>query len=83
MVTKPFIFAGGKLSINFATSAIGCVKIKLIGEGKELNSVEIFGDSLDRTVIFKNDNAASLSGKPVKMEITMSDADIYSFRFNL
>lgn len=82
VVTKPLIFGGGKLSINFAASAVGYVKIKLIGEGKSLNSIEIFGDSLDRTVIFEDGDIASLAGKPVKMEITMSDADIYSFRFN-
>lgn len=83
IVTKPFVFEGNNLSINFATSAVGYVKIKLIGEGKALNSVEIFGDSLDRKVVFENGNISSLSGKPVKMEITMRDADLYSFKFNL
>ena len=82
VITKPFVFAGGKLSLNFATSAVGYVKIKLIGEGKELNSVEIFGDSLDRTVVFEDGGVISLAGKPVQMEIVMSDADIYSFSFN-
>lgn len=82
VVTKPFIFAGSKLSINFATSAAGYVKINLAGEGKELVSVELFGDSLDRSVFFEGGEVASLSGKPVTMEITMSDADIYSFKFD-
>ena len=81
VVTKPFVFKGGKLSINFATSAAGYVKVKLTGEDIELLSTELFGDSLDRTVVFDNGEAASLSGKPVTMEIFMSDADIYSFKF--
>ncbi|MFA5866132.1 MAG: hypothetical protein WC975_15780 [Phycisphaerae bacterium] len=82
VVTKPFVFNGSKLSINFATSSAGYVKIKLTGEDNELVSMEMFGDSLDRTVVFDNGDAASLSGKPVTMEIIMSDADIYSFKFD-
>ncbi|NJD02903.1 MAG: hypothetical protein FIA99_10005 [Ruminiclostridium sp.] len=82
IVTKLFIFKGKNLSINFTTSAIGYIKIKITGESKTINSIEIFGDSLDRTVIFEDGDAASLAGKPVKMEIIMSDADIYSFKFN-
>ena len=82
VVTKPFIFEGSKLSINFATSAAGYIKIKLTGDNNELVSMEIFGDSLDRTVVFDNGEVASLSGKPVTMEIVMSDADIYSFKFD-
>lgn len=80
VVTKPFIFKGSKLSINFASSAAGYIKIRLIGKDMSLNSCEIFGDSLDREVIFDG-NVASLAGKPVKMEIILSDTDIYSFRF--
>jgi len=54
----------------------------MLRNGYGHNSVEIFGDSLDRTVVFEDGDAASLAGKPAVMEITMSDADIYSFRFN-
>ena len=82
VVTKPFVFTGGKLSINFATSAAGYVKIGLIGESEQLLYVEMFGDSLDRTVDFEGGDVASLSDKPIRMEITMSDADIYSFIFS-
>ena len=82
VVLKPFIFAGRQLSINFATSAAGGITIKLNGAGTTLNSIEMFGDSLDRTVVFEKGNLAALAGKPVTMEINMSDADIYSFQFN-
>jgi hypothetical protein len=81
VVTKPFIFDGSSLSINFATSAVGHVRIRLISESSTLDSCELFGDSLDRKVVFEAGDVASLSGKPVRMEITMKDADIYSFRF--
>jgi hypothetical protein len=81
LVTKPFVFAGKSLSLNFATSAAGYVRIRLTGEGTALESIELFGDSLDRTVEFEAGKLAALAGTPVEMEITMSDADIYSFRF--
>jgi hypothetical protein len=81
IVTKPFIFSGNNLYINFSTSAIGYIRIKLISETKTLDSIEIFGDNINRKVIFDDGDAASLEGEPVHMEITMSDADIYSFIF--
>lgn len=82
VVTKPFVYSGGRLSLNFATSAAGYVKIRLSGQHRELVSMELFGDSLDRTVVFDNGEVASLAGKPVTMEITLSDADLYSFKFD-
>jgi hypothetical protein len=82
IVTKPFVFKGKTLSVNFSTSALGYIRIKLIGEGQTLESVELFGDTLNRKVSFTNGDLASLSGKPVTMEIILRDADIYSFKFN-
>jgi len=81
VVTKPFIFTGNSLSINFATSAAGWMVIKLIGKDTVLESCELFGDTLDRRVAFEEGTLAGLAGKPVRMEIAMRDADIYSFKF--
>lgn len=82
IVTKPFIFEGDELSINFATSAVGFVKIKLRDEeGRTINSIDMFGDSLDKTVVFEDGDVSSLAGKRVQMEIDMSDANLYSFQF--
>lgn len=80
-MSKPFVFTGDSLSINLATSAAGYVRIRLVGEDAVLESIELFGDSLDRTVEFESGGPAALAGTPVEMEITMSDADIYSFQF--
>lgn len=82
IVTRPFVFEGRELSVNFATSAAGYLKFKLIGGGQTMDSVELFGDSLDRKVVFEKGSIASLANKPVVMEIIMKDADIYSFQFN-
>ncbi|NLV75175.1 MAG: glycoside hydrolase family 43 protein [Chloroflexi bacterium] len=84
VVTKPLIFDGGILSINFATSALGYIRIRLLSEDGTpidgFDSGRLFGDSVDRPVDFQGD-LAILAEKPVRMEITMSDADLYSFRF--
>ena len=54
---------------------------RLIGEGKALESCELFGDSLDRRVVFDGGEVAALAGTPVRLEMTMSDAEVYAFQF--
>lgn len=84
LVTKPFIFDGDKLTINFSTSAAGFIRIILEdinGNPMEnYTSCELFGDSTDRYVDFPA-SLEAISGKPVRMLIEMRDADIYSFKF--
>jgi len=81
LVTTPFVFAGGALSLNFATSAKGYVKVRIKAEGAVLDSCELFGDTLDRRVVFTGGDLGARAGQPVTMELAMSDADVYSFRF--
>jgi len=78
--TKPIVFDGSKLELNFSTSARGYVYIKLHCQGKTISSCELFGDSLERIVPFDGD-LSEFAGKEVTMEFTLRDADIYSFRF--
>jgi len=78
--TKPFVFEGNKMELNFATSARGYVYVRIIGKDAAVTSCELFGDALDRIVPFDGE-LGDLAGKEVVMEITMSDADVYSFRF--
>ena len=85
VVTRPIVFDGNALSINFATSAFGYVRIRLLDEDgnpiEGYDSGKLFGDSVDREVDFDAPLKA-LAGKEVRMEITMSDADFYSFRYH-
>ena len=78
------IFDGVSLEVNFATSALGSFRIRLCGEdGTPLegyDSGNLFGDSVARPVDFDRPLAA-LAGTPVRMEISLQDADLYSFRF--
>ena len=82
--TKPFIFDGDELYINFSTSAYGYlnVQIKALDGSETISTNEIFGDSTNRHVRFKNDKTPSLlKGKPVVMKIEVKDAHLYSFKF--
>jgi hypothetical protein len=83
VVTKPLVFSGSELLVNFSTSARGRMFVTLQDEaGNSLKSVELFGDKVDRTVDFASGGKVSdFAGKPVVVEFDMSDADLYSFRF--
>lgn len=81
LVTRPFTFSGRELSINFTTSAAGFVRIRLCADDHVLTSCELFGDSLDRRVVFEGGDVSRLAEQTVTMEMEMSDADVYSFQF--
>lgn len=83
LVTKPFTFEGSELEINFATSALGYIKFTLRAEdGSEIHTSEVFGDKIDRIVGFEDGSVADFAGKTVVLEAEMSDASLYSFKFN-
>lgn len=85
IVTKPFTFEGEQLEINFSTSAAGGVYINFLDEdGNKIEgyeSCEYFGDTISRKINFEK-SLSELNGKSVRMEILLSDADIYSFVIN-
>lgn len=78
--TKPFIFDGEKLLLNFRTSALGKIKITLKSGDTEIQSDEIFGDKVDRIIDFNGDLSA-FKNKEVTMLFEISDGEIYSFKF--
>ncbi len=82
VVTKPFIFEGDELSINFSTSAKGSIYITLRdGEGNEAKTCELFGDAINRSVRFENAELSAFKNKPVTLEFEMRDARLYAFEF--
>jgi hypothetical protein len=82
-VTRPITFAGDRMTINFATSAAGGVRVELQDEaGKTLaESAPMYGDELDRRVAWKGDGVSAHAGKAVRLRFVMTDADVYAFRF--
>ena len=82
IVTKPFVYDGEGLYINMETSACGYLYFALIGaDGHRIESGEVFGNRIDRYVPFPGNTVKAWAGKPVTMEVRMSDADLYAIRF--
>ena len=89
MVTRPFVFSGSRLLLNYATSAGGGLKVEVqTVAGQPLagfalaDCSELIGDRLDGAVRWKGGaDVRRLAGKPVRLRFLLRDADLYSFRF--
>lgn len=89
LVTTPVRFTGTELSLNFATSAAGSLRVELqtpAGEplaGYSLDDCqELFGDTVERSVRWKDGaDLAGLQGRPVRLRFVLRDADLYSYQF--
>ena len=88
-VTKPLIFRGRRLVINYSTSAAGSIRVEIqdangdpIPNFRLQDSPEIFGDAIEQTVTWEKGSAvSSLAGRPIRLRFVMKDADLYSMRF--
>ncbi len=84
VMTKPVIYKGEHLEINYSTSAAGSIQVELLDmDGSAMEeSVVIFGDEIGRIVKWKkNDSLGQWQDRPVRLRFNMIEADIYSFRF--
>ena len=84
ITTKPFTFEGSSMLLNFATSALGYLRIEILDE--DGNAIEgydtgrLFGNAVARPCDFEKPLSA-LAGKPIRLRVSMRDADLYAFRF--
>ena len=89
VLTKPIVFRGKELTMNFATSGIGSVRAELQNaNGKPLpgfalkDSRTIYGDAINEVVTWKGKSDLSkFAGRPIRIRFVMEDADIWSIRF--
>jgi hypothetical protein len=93
ILTKPFIFEGNILTLNVSTGAAGFIMVEFLSPEKELipgysgnEGYKMFGDDTALKVLFRRgdgagSNVASLSGKPIRIRFTMSEAMLYSMQF--
>ena len=73
LVTKPIIFRGSRLIINYSTSAAGGMRVEIQdSDGKPLpgfqlvNSIELFGDSVEQEVRWDGGpDVGAIQGRPV------------------
>ena len=88
-VTKPLVFAGKQLVMNFSTSAAGSVQVEIqddkgspIPGFRLADAPEIFGDQIERVVNWQGGSDVSqLEGKAIRLRFVLKDADLFSFRF--
>lgn len=89
LLTRPLIFDGRELGINFGTSAAGSIRVEIQDpSGQALpgfslaNAVEQIGNEIHRVVTWKQgSDVSSLAGKPVRLRFVIKDADLYAFKF--
>lgn len=88
MLTRPLLFSGDALEVNYATDAAGWIRFELCDTGGDplegftlYDSETLFGNELDHIVMWRGDSLTSLAGKPVRLRVRMQNADLYSLRF--
>jgi hypothetical protein len=89
MVTKPLVFQGQRLAVNFSTSAAGGMRVEIQDpQGKPIPGFgladcgELFGDALERQVVWRGGpDVSKLAGKPVRLRFVLHDADLFALRF--
>ena len=89
LLTRPFVFKGERLTVNYATSAIGSLRFELcdvdggVIKGFAMDESEtLFGNEIEHSVTWRRGGDVSpLAGKPVRLRVRLFDADLYSFRF--
>jgi hypothetical protein len=88
-ITRPIEFSGSKLVLNYKAAAKGSLRIELQdADGKPLagfaaaDCQPLSGDALSTAATWNGGFAlASLAGQPVRLRFVLSDAELFSFRF--
>ncbi len=89
LLTPVLEFTGRQLTLNFATTAAGSLRVELQdAAGKAIPGYalgdcdDLFGDTLNRTVTWQNkSDVSALAGRPVRLRIELREADLYSLKF--
>lgn len=89
ILTRPLVFSGNRLTVNYATSAVGALRFELCDRPDEpfkgfslADSDLVFGNEVERTITWNSRHDLSeLAGKDVRLRVRMQDADLYSIRF--
>jgi len=87
-LTRPFVAAGERLCLNFATSATGTVKVEaLTAEGRPVpgfsgrSAPVLFGDAVTHPVPWKKSRAWSqLAGRPIRLRFTLQETDLFALQ---
>jgi len=87
LLTKPVIFTGKQLTLNFKTAATGSVKAELQdASGKPIPGFALAdcktlqGDAIDQPVTWHAD-LSKLSGQPVRIRFVLENTDLFAMKF--
>ena len=88
LLTRPLIFKGDSLVLNFTTAEKGNLRVEVQGDdGKPLKGLSLDecrpleGDQIEQPVRWRGGSLKGLSGKPVRLLFELRGADLYSLRF--
>lgn len=81
-MTKPLIFKGNQLYVNYSTSGGGFIKVKMLDDkGLILTQTDlIYGDEIMGKIDF-DDTIGKYEGKSVRLMFELADANIYAIKF--
>lgn len=89
MITKPIVFSGRRLVLNYETAAAGSIRVEvqdpagvpIPGYGLA-DCPDRFGDEIEGVMQWNNGpDLGPFVGKPVRLRFVLKDADLYSMRF--
>jgi hypothetical protein len=89
LTTKPLTFSGGRLSLNYATSAAGSLRVEIQdAAGNPIpgyalaDADELFGDTVDQTASWNGAaDVSRLAGQPVRLRMKLADGDVFAYQF--
>jgi len=89
MVTKPMIFKGSVLALNFSTSGGGHIRVEIETEKGEAladyslaDCQKIVGDRIEHVVSWNGiSDLSQFSEQIIRLKFVMADADLYSLQF--
>ena len=87
--TRPMVFTGQDLELNYSTSAVGSIKIEIQdADGRAVPGFtlddfpEKFGDEIEGKMSWNaGGDVGSLAGTPIRLRFVLEDADVYAFKF--
>ncbi|MFP4250246.1 MAG: hypothetical protein ACLFU7_11345 [Armatimonadota bacterium] len=89
ILTRPLVFTGERLVVNYATDAVGWLRFELcevdgtpIDGFSMVDSEMLFGNEIAHEVAWRSEgDLSALAGQPVRLRVRLENADLYSLRF--
>ena len=82
VTTKPLRFTGERLLVNYVAQSSGSASVEIVDRNGQTigKSTPLVGDGVDHLIEWEH--KPDLSGGVVQLRFTLTNADIYSFRFD-